>query len=166
MKLDNCKSLFLALAVLALFAGSAFAGDSDTQSVTVTVNAINEMDVAGGSVTLTIDAAVAGSNPTDPADNSSTHLDWTSNETGKKITVASDKDSPLYTLKVVGSVTEGDGSASAQRTLDVANGAMDFITGVDTETGAATLTYSASATAAAGVGSDVHTVTYTIADAS
>jgi len=43
--------------------------------------------------------------------------------------------------------------------------AIDFVTGVATTTGTCDLSYVASATAAQGTGSDVHTVLYTLTDA-
>lgn len=139
-------------------AGFAVAADNASHNVTVTVTAINEVAITGGDITLTISTATAGSNP--PwATNGSCGLNWTTNETGKKITVETDQVSADHTLKVVATGVSG-GTATAERTVTVAP--QDFITGVAETTGGCTLNYTASATAAQGTSSMVHAITYTI----
>ena len=139
--------------------GSAFAADNDSHTVTVTVSAINELAIAGGNVSLTINAATPGSEP-DAATDTSTSLAWTTNEAARKITVASDLAAPTFTLKAQATSVSGSGSAAAQ--LTVTNVAQDFVTAIATEVGGCTLSYEASATAAQGTGSDAHTITYTL----
>jgi len=153
-------TLVIVLCVVLLSAMAVLAGDNDAHQVTVTVTAINELAVSGGDITLTISSATPGSDPTDATDNTC-GLDWTTNEASKKITVESDQASPTFTLKVqASSVTGGSGTAQ----VTITNAAQDFVTGVATTTGSCTLDYTASATAAQGTGSDVHTITYTITD--
>ena len=150
----------LACAVLLIgIAGIAAAANNDAHQVTVTVNAINELALTGGDITLTINSATAGSDPDDDTDVTCA-LDWTSNETGKKITVVSSLVTQNFTLKVLATGVTG-GTAAGQKTIT--DSAQDFVTGVAETTGGCTLSYTASATAAQGTGSDVHTtVTYTI----
>jgi hypothetical protein len=148
--------------MITLSAGFVCAGSNDNHTVTVQVNAINEIAISGGSKTLTINAAVAGSNPTSVT-NAQCNLAWTTNETSKKITVATNVSSPNFTLKVEGTSVSG-GTSAGQVTLT--DSAQDFVTGVAETIGNCTLFYTASATAAQGTGSDVHTVTYTITAAS
>jgi hypothetical protein len=134
------------------------AADNATHNVTVTVTAINEVAITGGNITLTIATASAGSNPPQ-AVNASCGLNWTTNETGKKITVEADQISTDHTLKVLATGVSG-GTATVERTLTVAP--QDFITGVATTIGGCTLNYTAIATAAQGTSSMVHAITYTI----
>jgi hypothetical protein len=148
-------------AILVVFSlsGWTLASNSTNHTVTVTVSAINEISLTSGNITLTINVATAGSNPTD-ATNNTCILAWTVNESSKKITVASNQASPNFTLKILASGVTG-GMAAAQATL-IDAAARDCVTGISTTLGGATLNYTAQATAAQGTGSVVHTVTYTI----
>ncbi len=155
------KSIWMILASVILIVslvGPTPAADNDNHQVTVTVNAINEAAIAGGNITLTISTATAGSDPDDATDATCT-LAWTTNEASKKITVVTSEAAPTFTLKVVATGVTG-GTAAAEVTVSTT--ATDFVTGVATTTGGCTLGYTASATAAEGTGSDVHTITYTI----
>ncbi len=148
---------------ICLIATLALAGDSDNHQVTVTVTAINEVVISGGNVTLTINSATSGSDPDDAVDNTTCDLEWTTNETSKKITVATSLASQNFTLKVVAQNVTG-GTAATEATLTTT--AADFVTGIATTTGSCDLQYTASATAAQGTGSDTHTtVTYTLTGA-
>jgi hypothetical protein len=142
--------------------GYVMASNTDNHTVTVQVNAINEVAISGGNITLTINTATAGSEPDDATDNTTCDLLWTTNQASKKITVATDQGSPTFTLKVVAQNVSG-GTAASEVTLSTT--ATDFVTGVATTTGNCDLSYTASATASDGTGSEVHTVTYTLTDA-
>ena len=147
-------------AVLGLI-GLAIAANTADHTVTVTVEAINEAAITGGDLTLTINSATAGSEPDDAVDNTTCDLAWTTNEAAKKITVETDLAAPTFALKVLAQNVTG-GTAAAEVTLSTT--ATNFVTGVATTTGGCDLQYTASATAAQGTGSDVHTVTYTLTD--
>ena len=149
---------FLFLAAL-MMTSTAYAANSATHAVTVTVAAINEVSVSGGALTLTINTATAGSNPDDATDSESHDLLWTTNEASKKITVETDLVSPTFTLAVNASSVSGGTSAGSITTTTTA---QDFVTGVATTIGSCDLAYTASATAAEGTGSDAHTITYTL----
>jgi molybdopterin-binding protein len=160
------KKLVVGVAVLGALLGLiglAMAGDTDNHTVTVEVQAINEAAISGGNLTLTINTATAGQEPDDAVDNTTCDLAWTTNESSKKITVETDLASQNFTLKVVAQNVTG-GTAASEVTLSTTAG--DFVTGVATTTGGCDLQYTASATAAQGTGSDVHTVTYTLTDGS
>lgn len=154
----KCIRFLFVMAVVAL-AGAAWGADSDSHTVTVQVSAVNELAISGGNLTLTISSANAGSELDDATDNTSCDLAWTTNESSRKITVATDLGSPSFTLKVVAQNVSG-GTAASEVTLSTT--AADFVTGVSQTTGSCDLAYTASATAAQGTGSDVHTVTYTV----
>ena len=161
------KKFFIGLALIAVLAlGLAtmvMAASSDNHTVTVTVTAINEVGISGGNVTLTINSATPGSEPDDATDSTTTDLLWTTNESTKKITVDTDLAAPDFTLTVEAASVSG-GTSAGEVTLSTT--AQDFVTGVSTTTGSCDLSYTASATASDGTGSEVHTVTYTITDAS
>ena len=147
-----------AICCLAL-AVPAFAGNTASHTVTVTVSAVNELSISGGNITLTINSATAGSNLDDATDGTTCDLLWTTNETSKKITAETDLASPDFVLKVTATNVSG-GTAAAQVTLSTT--ATSFVTGIATTVGSCDLSYAASATAAQGTGSDVHTVLYTL----
>jgi hypothetical protein len=152
--------VMLALCISLLIGAScSWASNTASHSVTVTVDAINELAITGGDIELTINAATAGSNPTS-VQNTACGLQWTTNEATKKITVETDQASPTFTLKALATSVSG-GTAAAEATLSSTTPA-DIVTGVSTTLGNCTIRYSANATAAEGTGSDVHTVTYTI----
>ena len=155
------KALTKILLVVALVAGlsvPALAGSSDTQSVTVTVSAVNEIS-ATGTVTLTINTATAGSDLDSDVDSSTADLLWTTNEASKKITIETDQASPTFTLKAVAQTVTGGTAASE---VTVSDTAADFVTGIATTTGGCDIQYTGEATASQGTGSDVHTITYTV----
>ena len=160
------KMAIFVVAVIIVFtlAEVSYTANNDNHQVTVTVAAIDELAVSGGNPTLTINSAVAGSNPT-AVNDSTCSLDWTTNQLTRKITVETSVagGTQLFSLTVDAAVTLGGGSGPAGPVaLTHGAAASDFITGVATELGGADLTYSASATAAQGTGADVHTGTYTL----
>jgi hypothetical protein len=150
---------FLILGVI----GYALAADNDSHTVTVTVSAINELAITGGNVTLTINTATAGSEPSDAVDNTTADLDWTTNVASKKITIVSNlaSGSQDFTLKAVAQNVTG-GTAASEVTVN--DSAADFVTGISTTTGGCDIQYTGQALIADGTGSDVHTITYTLTD--
>ena len=138
------------------------AGNTDNHTVTVSVSAINEVAITGGNVTLTINTATGGSELDSQTDNTTADLNWTTNESTKKITVGTNLVSPTYTLTVEAKNVSG-GTAAGAITLSGAS-AQNFVTGISLTTGTCDLEYVASATTAQGTGSDAHTVTFTLTD--
>ena len=156
----NLLTIATLTVVLALgFTQAASAGTTVTHAVTVTVSAVNEVAISGGAITMTINAAVAGSEPTTVTD-ATKSLSWTTNEaTARKITVVTDVITQKFTLKLTATGISG-GTAASQLTITTT--AQSLVTAINKTTGTCTLSYAASATAAQGTGSDVHTLTYTI----
>ncbi|MFN7143886.1 MAG: hypothetical protein ACK4YP_08935 [Myxococcota bacterium] len=138
--------------------GSASAADTGSHTVTVTVSAINEVSVSGGNVALTI-ASGDTSGPSATSDATTADLLWSTNETNKKITVATSLATVDFPLTVEATNVSG-GTSGGPVTLSTT--AQNLVTGISRTSGTADLAYAASATAAAGTGSNVHTVTYTI----
>jgi hypothetical protein len=138
--------------------GYAVASNTDHHTVTVTVSAINELAIAGGDVTLTIHTATAGSEP-DAVNNTTASLAWTTNESSKKITIATSLASQKFTLKALAQTVTG---GTAAEEVTVTDTPTSFVTGIATTTGGCGIKYTAQATAAQGTGSDVHTITFTL----
>ena len=157
--MKRTRVLAVAVIALAALAGVARGASTDSHTVTVQVNAVNEIAISGGNLTLTISTATAGSDLDDATDNTTCDLAWTTNQASRKITAATDLGAPTFTLKVVAQSVTG-GTAASEVTLSTT--AADFVTGVSQASGSCDLAYTASATAAQGTGSDVHTVTYTV----
>ncbi len=157
--MKRIRVLAVALTVLVAMAGVARGASTDSHTVTVQVNAVNEIAISGGNLTLTISTATAGSDLDDATDNSTCDLAWTTNQASRKITAATDLGAPTFVLKVVAQNVTG-GTAASEVTLSTT--AADFVTAVSQSSGTCDLAYTASATAAQGTGSDVHTVTYTV----
>lgn len=145
---------FLALAAASfLFAGSAFAASTANHTVTVTVSAVNEVAITGGNVSLNIGSTYAASDAT------TADLTWSTNESTKKITVASSLATIVYPLSVAATGASG---GTAAGTIVLTNVAQDFVTAISLTDGTANLSYSATSTAGSGTGVEAHTVTYTI----
>lgn len=157
------KAIFsLALSIGALVLSPlAFAASSATQTVTYEVAAINEISVSSGALSLTVNAATAGSAPTMASDATTTYA-ITTNELARKITGDIDTNMPAgVTLSVELAAPAGATSAGSQTLSTVA---ADLVTGIATlnESGK-TITYELAATSAAGVvASASKTVTLTV----
>jgi hypothetical protein len=148
-------------AAAVLIAGFAGQAAGQTQTATFEVKAINKMSVSASPAALIISNATAGSAPTDATDASTT---WavTTNQTGTKITAAIDLAMPSgVTLKVSLAAPTGATSAGA---VALGTIAADLVTGITKlNESAKTITYTLSATSAAGVvASATRTVTYTV----
>ena len=123
--------------LIALFAlassVNAFAADTDSHQVTVEVMPINELALDGGDVYLLINTATAGEDP-DPATDASASLRWTTNESNKKIVVATDNAAPKFRLFVeAGGVSGGAGAGQ----LELSTAPQDFVSGISLTVGAA-----------------------------
>jgi hypothetical protein len=149
------------LATMALLAGATTASaQTATQNVSIQVNAINQIAVTGGAQSLTITTATAGSAPTD----ATASVSWavTTNQTNQKITASINSAMPAN-VTLSANLTAPAGATSAGSQV-LGTSAVDVVTGISTlATGGLGLTYTLSATPAAGVvASTTRTVTYTI----
>jgi len=161
----------IACAVLAALGvalgGSAEAASSATQDVDITVQSVNEISV-GGTVTLTINSATAGQNPTGTT--TSTYAITTNSATGKKITaqLVAPLDTGL-TLSVFLQAPSGatsSGSLAAPVALS-SSSASDVVTSIEAvAANGLTINYSATATVAVTPNTYSADVTYTITNVS
>jgi len=162
------KKLFvimLAMGLCVCASQSVFAAANDTQTVTYEVTAINELNLDGATVELTVNSAVAGSQPTQATDTDTYDITTNCGTNAKKITGAiSETNMPSgLTFKVTMTAPTG-GVSSGATTMSTT--AADLVTGVDAvaESNIA-IDYSLDATVAAGVVASANkTLIVTIAD--
>jgi hypothetical protein len=152
--------LFVAVALLGLTGGLM----AQAHVVTIQVQAIGQVAV-DQDVTLTINTAVAGSEPTSDTDGTSA-LSWTVNgNTNRKITV---KESGLpadVTLNVEAGTINKWGTGDPTGVVggvDLTGTDQDFMTTVGKSRGNTDLNYTATATVDADVDDTDVTVTYTV----
>lgn len=152
------KRIFTATWILASAATIASA-QTATQTVTFQVDAINQIAFSG-SPSLVISTATAGSDPT----SASATGTWavTTNQTGAKITASIGSNMPSGLTLTVNVAAPSVGLSTGAQTLSTT--AVDVVTGITKHAQSGmSLSYSLSATAAAGVVSSTsRTVTYTI----
>jgi len=153
------RSLIAGLLVVA--AAASASAQTATQTVTMQVDAINLISVAG-TPSLTISAAVAGGAPTSVTSTGNT---WavTTNQSNAKITASIPTTMPTgVTLSANMGAPSGSGSSAGY--LSLGTTAVDLVTGITklNETGLS-LSYKLDATSAAGVlSSTTRIVTFTI----
>ena len=152
-------SLLLCIGLLILLSSTSVFSQSASHTVTVSVGVIIEVTITGGDLTLQINTATGGGDPNQVTDATTCDLSWTINGSPKKITVETSIGSPSFELQVEAQNITGGTGATA---VTLSNTATDFITGISATVGNCDLAYTASATAAAGTGTENHTVTYTL----
>jgi hypothetical protein len=144
-------------------AGSSLAQtDSHTMSVTISTITVINVD---NNVTMTINAATAGSQPTAVSDNTTANLLWTTNATPRKVQVKTGAAVPsglTLTVAAQNIVKVGSGAPAAAGTVTLSTTDQDFITGAGRSAGTCDLNYTAAATVDAVIQTNVITVTYTI----
>lgn len=168
MKTRKTFAVIFVVAALLCMSAAAYAADSATQTVTFEVQAINEISVSGNPGPLVVNAAAAtAGGALVAATDSSTTYSVTTNDTGKKITAGIDAAMPTgTTLAVELASSEATSAGEADISAATAGAEVDVVTGLSTCTDSGqTITYTFSATAAAGVVSGSKTVTFTIVDA-
>lgn len=135
---------------------------NDFHTVTVTVATISVMQVSAGSVSLTITGAgvVAGQDQMTVVEQS-TSLLWGTNSLNQKITVSTNLVGALFTLKLV-ALNPTRGTAMPEVVLSTT--ANDLLVNIGRTSGSCTLRYTGVALASQGIGTDSHTVTFTISN--
>ena len=164
-RLSTIMAILVALSMV-FIAGPVMAGDKAIQTVSFVVGAVNAISVSGDPGTMFVSAAIAGSEPEEVSDASTTYsITSTASTDNKKITASINTPMPNgVTLKINLDAPRG---ATSSGDVDISNAtnSVDVITAIDSiaESGK-TITYKLGATVAAGVVSDSKTVTLTIAD--
>lgn len=135
----NVTGFVMVVVLLALMAASAMAATTASHTVTVQVDSINELALTGGNITLTISAAVAGSEPT-AATSTTCQLNWTTNVGTKKVTVYESIVAQKFSLTVQAtSITNGTSAGVVSLIGQGVGSASDFVTGIAADTGTCTL---------------------------
>ena len=147
-------------AALSLVAGMAMAAGAQTQTVNFEVKPINQFSITSTPVTLTITTATAGSDPS-PVTDASSRWSVTTNTTGAKISASIPTDMPSGLTLGVLLAAPGGATPTAQ---NLSSTAQDLVTGITKVAASSlTVTYTFSATAAAGVvAPSSRVVTYTM----
>lgn len=161
------KRLIAILAVVGLcfgVSGTAFALNSDTQTINFEVQAINELNIDDASVTLTVSTATAGLQPDQATDSSTYDITTNCGAESKKITAAIDTDMAAGLTLKINMTAPGDASSAGAVTLS--SSAVDAVTAISAVAEAdIAIAYSLDATVNAGVvASASKTLTLTIVD--
>jgi hypothetical protein len=160
------KALFSVLLTLMLSvfwqAAPAQTYGSDYHTVTVTVATITDIQVSSGSVSLTITGAgvPAGQDQMTAVDQT-TNLLWGVNSATKKVTVNTNLVAPLFTMKLLALTPTSPGTAAPEVTLSTTP--TDLLLNIGRSTGTCSLRYTGIALASQGMGTDTHTITFTVA---
>lgn len=154
------RTLATVLAALATSVAVRSEAQTATQTVTFQVDAINQVGVTG-TPSLTVNTATAGSAPT--VATASGNWAVTTNQTGAKITGSIASAMPDG-VTLSANLTAPAGGSSSAGAVSLGTAAADLVTGITKLNAAALgLTYSLSATAAAGVvSSATRVVTFTV----
>jgi len=151
----------ISVSLIFVFPAVSLAGNTATHTVTVKVEPINEIAITGGDVTLLVKPDASDPDSLQATDDTSCDLVWTSNQTDKKITVASDLHSPGFPLKAAARNLTG-GASAPETTLSTTPN--DFVTGISRTTGMCDVRYMVDVPEADVQGCDTHTITYTLSD--
>ena len=161
--MKRLKFLLLAAALALFSTGPVLGGDVSSHVMSFDFQQINEISVTG-TPNLNISSAVAGQEPSEAIDSSST-FGVTTNGTNKRITASIDTAMPAYvTLKV--NVAAPSGSGTSQGDVTLTTSASDVVTGISHVADSnPAIIYKLSATVQAGVlATDTRTVTFTLLD--
>lgn len=161
MKKNVAPLLIMILALGVQYDSRAQTIGSDFHKVTVKVSTITAVQVSAGTLNMNITGAsvVAGQDAMVLTDQT-TSLLWGMNSSLRKVTVNTNLAAPKYTLQLL-AVNPTVGTAASQVTLSTT--AADFLLNLGKSSGNCLLKYTATALASQGTGSDVHTITFTIA---
>ncbi len=171
MKQKTIK-LTIGLVVLALslgLAGTAMAGNTATQGVTIDVQLIDELSASGAPGTLTINATTAGVSAgasSFTVTNAATTYSVTTNATStRKITAHLDSamSTAGLSLFITGASASGVSAGEVNITSAIAAAPLNVVTGLAQEADSAqTITYKATAGLTTPIGSVTRTVTLTL----
>jgi hypothetical protein len=156
------RAIFI-FGILILLSCPLWAGNTDNHDLTVTISAINEIDVSGN-LSITIDTATAGQQPNSETDSTSTLSYTTNSATDKKITAQYSVVGGDTGITIEATADSASGTSQGQQTV-ISAGAVDLIRDLTQCADAAQqLEYEVTATVDATVGNHVFTITYTLTD--
>jgi hypothetical protein len=169
MTLLFCKRTVFSIVItlfLILLPGLVFSQTTGNHTVSVSVNAVTVMQINGGTRNLNISSAVAtaGVNKIGDVTDGMSLLLWGTNSTPRKITIRTNI-TPVFSLKAQATnitMVSGMYATTPEVTFLVQNNDYNFITGIGCSSGSANVLYTASALASQGIGTETHTITFTI----
>jgi len=135
---------------------------STRQVLTLQVAELNKIGIVGSNFTLVVDAVNPRTLDFIPALNTSTILVWTSNGENKKITVANSLNSPKFPLKLIAEKISANKAVGSSEVKLSDNATRDLIVGLGRSAGRCEIRFAATAGPEHGVGSETHTITFTI----
>ncbi len=149
------------LLMLVCVYGNGHAASSITQTVSFVLSTINSISVSGNPGALTVNAAVAGSQPTSATDSTTTY-NLTSNGTNQRITGAIDVAMPTG-ISLLTNLSAPSGATSAGF-VSLTTTAKNLVTGItNVQQSNVAIQYQLQATVAAGAqGPLTRTVTFTL----
>jgi cytoskeletal protein RodZ len=152
----------LVLGFILGLSGLAMAGTA-TQTVTIVVSAINAISVSGPPGTLTVNAATAGSQPTPVSDNTTTYNITTNAVSGSPVKITGVLSAALPTGLTLTINLAAPSTGTSLGAVALSATPASLVTGIYQDINSSLMiTYTASATVAAPIGTTSETVTLTL----
>jgi hypothetical protein len=154
-----CATVLVALPIFVPEASAQIFG-GDTQTVSVQVSPITVLSIQGSAVAMNITNAnlVAGVDAMTVQDETSRLL-WGTNSSARKITAQTSLGTALFQLRLV-ALSPSRGTPGPEMLLGTAP--QDLLLNIGRSQGNCTLRYTGTALASQGVGTDNHTITFTV----
>ncbi len=133
---------------------------SGTHTINVQVSPITVLALQGGAVTLNVtDANVTAGVDAMTVQDQSTRLVWGTNSSARKITAQTSLAAPLFQLRLV-ALSPSRGTPGPEMLLGTSP--QNLMLNIGRSLGSCTLRYTGTALASQGVGTDIHTITFTV----
>jgi hypothetical protein len=134
--------------------------DIGTHTINVQVSPITVLAVQGGAVMLNVtDANVTAGVDAMTVQDQSTRLAWGTNSSARKITAQTSLAAPLFQLRLA-AVGHTRGNPAPEMLLGTSP--QNLMLDIGRSLGSCTLRYTGTALASRGVGTDIHTITFTV----
>ena len=134
--------------------------DSDTHTISVQVSPITVVAVQGSAVAMSItDANLTAGVDAMTVQDETSRLLWGTNSSARKITAQTSLPAPLFELRLV-ALSPTRGNPGPEMLLGTAP--QDLILNIGRSQGSCTLRYTVTALASKGIGTDSHTITFTV----
>ncbi len=134
--------------------------DIDTHTINVQVSPITVLTVQGGGVMLNVtEANVTAGIDAMTVQDQTTRLVWGTNSSARKITAQTSLAAPVFQLRLV-ALSPSRGTAGPEMLLD--RTPRDLMLNIGRSLGSCILRYTGTALASQGLGTDIHTITFTV----
>jgi hypothetical protein len=154
-----CATALVALLIFAPEASAQIFG-GDTQTISVQVSPITVLTIQGSTVAVNItDANLTAGVDAMTVQDETSRLLWGTNSGARKITAQTSLGTPLFQLRLV-ALSPSRGTPGPELLLGTAP--RDLLLNIGRSQGSCTLRYTGTALASQGVGTDNHTITFTV----